>query len=40
MDKVIKKIFGVNAMNELMKKVKTNSLDEEDEDAGYDDYII
>ena len=39
MDKVIKKIFGVNAMNELMKKVKTNSLDEEDEDAGYDDYM-
>ena len=26
-------------MNELMKKVKTNSLDEEDEDAGYDDYM-
>lgn len=37
-ERVIKKIFGENAMDELMKRLKNNSINE-DEDIGYDDYM-
>ena len=35
-EKVLKSIFGGNAMNELLKAIKNNPIDE---DIGYDDYI-
>ena len=38
MERVIKKIFGENAMEKLLKAIKNNSMDE-DEDIGYDDYM-
>lgn len=42
MEKVIKKIFGEKALNNLIKAVKNKTLNEdedEDEDIGYDDYM-
>ena len=38
MEKVIKELFGEKAMDELLKTIKNNSLNE-DEDIGYDDYM-
>ena len=37
-DKVLKEIFGEKAMNDLLKTIKNNSINE-DEDIGYDDYM-
>ena len=38
MEKVLRLIFGENSMNELLQKIKNNSIIE-DEDIGYDDYM-